>query len=114
MSGDSLVLAKAKAFALRIINLQKYLLRHHGEYVMSRQVLKSGTSIGANISEAIYGCSKPDFRSKMFIALKEASETRYWLEILHEGEYIDDDAFQSINSDCTELIKMLTAIVKSL
>ena len=80
---------------------------------MSKQILKSGTSIGANVKEAIRGQSKADFYAKMNIALKEASETEYWLEILNETDYIDKALFESIYSDCTELIKILMSITKT-
>ena len=83
------------------------------EYVLSKQVLRSGTSIGANIKEALRGQSRSDFRAKMNIALKEACETEYWLELLNATDYISDESFQSIYNDCQELIKMLTKIVKS-
>lgn len=83
------------------------------EYVMSKQVLRSGTSIGANVKEALRGQSKADFRTKMNIALKEASETEYWLELLHESDYITEEQFQSIIADNIEIIKILTSIVKN-
>ena len=91
----------------------KYLTAEKNEYVLSKQLLRSGTSIGANVKEAIRGQSKPDFYSKLNIALKEASETEYWLEILYETEYIDKKLFDSINSDCQELIKLLVSITKT-
>ena len=81
---------------------------------MSRQLLRSGTSIGANLAEANYGISDKDFLSKLFISLKECSETKYWLEILHEAEYLSDSEFDSINKDCIELLKILTASAKTL
>lgn len=80
---------------------------------MSKQLMRSGTSIGANIAEAFYGQSDADFVSKLSIALKEASETEYWLELLHESSYIDDTQFESINNDVTEIIKLLTSSVKT-
>jgi four helix bundle protein len=83
------------------------------EYVLSKQLLRSGTSIGANIKEAIRGQSKADFTYKMNISLKEASETEYWLELLHETGYLNDTKFNDINPKCLELIKILTSIVKS-
>ena len=83
------------------------------EYVMSKQVRRSGTSIGANVKEALRGQSKADFRTKMNIALKEASETEYWLELLHESDYITEEQFQSIIADNIEIIKILTSIVKN-
>ena len=83
------------------------------EYVMSKQILRCGTSIGANVKEALRGQSKADFRAKMNIALKEASETEYWLELLHESDYISEEQFQSIMADNIEIIKILTSIVKN-
>ena len=83
------------------------------EYVLSKQALRSGTSIGANIKEALRGQSRPDFRAKMNIALKEACETEYWLELLFESEYIDESSYASIINDNRELIKILTMIVKN-
>ena len=83
------------------------------EYVMSKQILRCGTSIGANVKEALRGQSKADFRAKMNIALKEASETEYWLELLHESDYISEEQFQSIIADNIEIIKILTSIVKN-
>ena len=81
--------------------------------MISKQILRSGTSIGANVREAVYGQSKNDFISKMSISLKEVSETEYWLELLMRTEHITDEQYKSIGADCTELAKMLTAIVKS-
>lgn len=109
---NSIIESKSKKFAVRIINLYKYLVSEKKEYVMSRQILKSGTSIGANVKEGEYGQSVADFISKMSIALKEAAETSYWLELLKETDYITQEQFESINSDCTELIKILTSIIK--
>lgn len=113
MKTDNIIVKKSKAFALRIIKLYKFLIREHNEYIMSKQVLKSGTSIGANVKEAIRAQSKPDFYAKLNIALKEASETEYWLELLNESEYINDDSFQSVYADCQELIKLLVSITKT-
>ncbi|MBQ6681608.1 MAG: four helix bundle protein [Prevotella sp.] len=112
---ESIIKNKSKDFALRIIKLYKYLTTtaETREYILSKQILRSGTSIGANVKEALRGQSRPDFRAKMNIALKEASETEYWLELLHESDYIDDASFQSIIEDNIELIKILTNIVKS-
>ena len=110
---DNTIVIKSKLFAIRIIRLYQYLTSHFNEWVMSKQILKSGTSIGANVKEAIRGQSKSDFAAKMNIALKEASETEYWLELLHETDYLSDDEFKSIFADSKELIKLLTAIVKS-
>ena len=112
---ESIIKDKSKEFALRIIKLYKYLTvtAVNKEFVLSKQVLRSGTSIGANVKEALRGQSRPDFRAKMSIALKEASETEYWLELLHESEYIGDDAFESVINDNIEIIKVLTKIVKN-
>ena len=110
---NNIIVVKSKAFAIRIVKLSKYLNDDKKEFVLSKQILKSGTSIGANVKEAIRGQSKADFYAKMNIALKEASETEYWLEILNETDYIDKGLFESIYSDCTELIKILMSITKT-
>ena len=107
------VLEKSKAFAIRVIRLYKYLCETESEYVLSKQLLRSGTSIGANVREANRAQSKADFVSKMNIALKEADETAYWLELLNETDYIDDTQFSSMYSDCEELVRLLNAIVSS-
>lgn len=113
MKKDNLIVDKSKSFALRIIKLYKYLCSEKNEYVLSKQLLRSGTSIGANIKEAIRGQSKADFVFKLNISLKEASETEYWLELLHESDYITYAQFESIHGDCVEIIKILTSIIKS-
>mgnify|MGYP003301584657 CR=1 FL=1 len=109
MDDDNIIKIKSKAFAIRIINLYKYLTNNAPikEYVMSKQALRSGTSIGANVKEALRGQSKADFRAKMNIALKEASETEYWLELLFETDFISEDQYNSIYTDNLELIKIL-------
>ena len=104
---------KSFLFAVRIVKLCKYLRNTKKEYTLSKQLLRSGTSIGANIAEAEQAQSKADFISKMNIALKEAVETSYWLRLLQATEYLSDTEFSSIYSDCTELEKMLTAIIKT-
>ena len=104
---------KSFAFAIRIVNLYKHLNEAKKEFVLSKQLLRSGTSIGANVKEAIRAQSKPDFYSKMNIALKETSETEYWLELLYESEYITKEQFDSIYNDCTELLKILISITKT-
>jgi four helix bundle protein len=104
---------KSFEFALRIIKLCRYLQSEYKEYIMTKQLLKSGTSIGANLSEALYAQSKADFISKNSIALKEAAETRYWLSLLYASGYLNDTQFLSIKSDVDELIKLLTTIVKN-
>lgn len=113
MNDDNIIVDKSKRFAVRIVNLYRFLCNECKEYVLSKQTLRCGTSIGANIHEAIRGCSKADFHNKMSIALKEASETEYWLEILFLSGYIDKKQYESINNDCKELNKILIAIVKN-
>ena len=113
MKEDNLIVDKSKTFAIRVIRLYKYLCEEKKEYVMSKQLLKSGTSIGANVKEAARGQSKADFIAKMSIALKEAEETEYWLELLYETDYLSKTQFDSIYSDDKELIKILMSIVKS-
>ena len=110
---DNIIVVKSKAFAIRIVKLSKFLNDSKKEFVLSKQIIKSGTSIGANVKEAIRGQSKADFYAKMNIALKEASETEYWLEILNETDYIDNKLFESLYSDCQELIKILISITKT-
>ena len=107
------ILNKSKSFALRTIKLYRYLTERNREYVLSKQLLRSGTSIGANTREAMRGQSKPDFYAKLNIALKEADESAYWLELLHESNYITEKQFISIYKDCNELISLLVAISKT-
>ena len=109
----SIVESKSFDFAIRIVNLYKFLTADKKEFVLSKQILKSGTSIGANISEAQQGQSRKDFLMKMNIALKECSETKYWLKLLDATNYINDDQTNSIMKDCIELERMLTSIVKT-
>ena len=113
MRNDNIIILKSKDFALRIIRLYVFLTESKREYVLSKQILRCGTSIGANVKEAMRGQSKPDFYSKLNIALKEASETEYWLELLHESNMIDDAAFESIYFDCQEIIRILVSITKT-
>ena len=110
---DSVILQKSKAFAIRTVKLYRYLYEEKHERVLSKQLLRSGTSIGANCREAARAQSKADFLSKLQIALKEADETAYWLELLHETDYLDEAQFQSIYADANELIKILVSIVKT-
>ena len=110
---DNIIVDKSKVFALRIIRLYQYLKNEKSEFVLSKQLLRSGTSIGANVKEAIRGQSRADFYAKLNISLKEASETEYWLELLHESGYIEEKPFVSIYEDCQELIKILVTITKS-
>jgi len=109
----NIIVVKSKAFAVRCVRLRKYLLAEKHEYDLSRQLLRSGTSIGANVKEAIRGQTRPDFGTKMNTALKEASESEYWIELLQETDYISLEQGDSLLTDCRELIKLLTSIVKS-
>ncbi len=112
---QSIVNEKSKHFAIRVVRLYQYLTETtpRKEYVLSRQMLRSGTSIGANVKEALRGQSVADFTARMSIALKEASETEYWLELLGETGYLDERLSVSMLDDCRELIRMLMSIVKS-
>ena len=113
MKDENVIVIKSKAFALRIIKLYQMLNQQH-EFILSKQLLRSGTSIGANVKEAIRAQTRADFYAKLFIALKEASETEYWLELLHESGYISNEtAFQSIYDDCQEVLSILAAITKT-
>ncbi len=111
---ENLVLDKSKLFALRIVRLYQFLCEDKREYVLSKQLLRSGTSIGANLAEAQYGISNKDFLAKAYIALKECAETDYWLNLLHQAEYLSEPEFNSINADCVELMKLLTAVTKTM
>lgn len=110
---DSITKTKSRAFAVRIVRLYQYLQNDKKEFVMSKQILRSGTSIGANVHEAFFGQSKRDFISKMQIALKEACETEYWLSILTETDYIEERLSNSLLADCQEIAKLLHATVKT-
>ena len=110
---ENVVLSKSFEFAVRIVNLSKYMNTQQKEFVMSKQLLCCGTSIGANVHEAQKGQSKADFAAKMNIALKEANETEYWLKLLHRTEYLTDQQYKSLYNDIDELISILTAICKS-
>ena len=104
---------KSLDFAVRIVNLRKYLVREHNEYVMSKQLLRCGTSIGANVAEAQRGQSKADFAAKMNIALKEANETEYWLKLLYRTQYLSKEQYESINIDVEELLGILVSICRT-
>ena len=107
------VKAKSLDFAKRIVRLYQYLCEEKREFVMSKQLLRSGTSIGANIAEAQYGSSRKDFCNKLYIALKECAETIYWLELLYSCDYLTEKEHSSLHRDCEELLKILTSITKS-
>ena len=110
---SSIIEEKSFKFAVRIVNLNKHLVSDKKEYVMSKQLLRSGTSIGANVSEAQRGQSKPDFYAKHSIALKEANETCYWIRLLHATDYLNDKEYESLYNDANELVAILVAIIKS-
>ena len=114
MIEEKTVKYKSKRFAVRIVNLYKYLCDEKKEFVLSKQVLRSGTSIGANTKESVFAQSKADFIAKLFIAQKECAETEYWLELLHESDYINKQEFDSIYEDCQELMRLLVATTKTL
>ena len=105
---------KSRDYAIRIINCYKYLTEEKHETVMSKQLLRCGTSIGANTRESKNAQSRMDFLNKLNIALKEADETEYWLDLLHETKYIDDKLVQSLLNDCKEIIAILVSIIKKL
>ena len=111
---ESIIGEKSMAFAIRIVKLYKYLSEEKREYVISKQLLRSGTSIGTNTRESKNAQSKNDFINKLNIALKEADETEYWLELLYRTDYLEEKEFKSIYEDNAELIKILTSIIKKL
>ncbi len=111
---ENIILEKSYLFAQRIVSLYLFLKQEKKEYELARQILKSGTSIGANIEEAIGGFSRKDFSAKLGIAYKEARETNYWLRLLHDVNIIDSKTFNSMNSDCVELLKIIGSILKTI
>ena len=113
MANSNIILDKTFNFSVKIVNLYKDLINNYKMYDLARQILRSGTSIGANAQEAVAGISKKDFRSKFSISLKEARETKYWLDLLHETKFIEFDMYTNLKSDVVEIIKILTAIVKT-
>lgn len=110
---DNIILVKSFQFAIRVVNLYKRMLSTKKEFIISKQLVRSGTSIGANAKEGSRAQSKADFYSKMSIALKEASESEYWIELLAATGYLTDDESQSLLDDCRELIRILMAITAS-
>ena len=113
MTNENPIAEKSFDFAVRIVNACKYLSQEKHEHTLSKQLLRSGTSIGANVSEAQRGQSKPDFISKMSIALKEASETEYWLRLLYRTDYLSKSQYDSLIQDIHELLGLLMAICKT-
>ena len=110
---ENIIEDKSFRFAIRIVNLYKYLCRTKKEFVLSKQLLRAGTSIGANVAESQQAQSRADFIAKLSIALKETSETKYWLRLLKATDYLTDKEVHSIYSDCIELEKLLVTILKS-
>ena len=110
---ENIILQKSKAFAVRIVRLYQHLCSSKREYILAKQILRSGTSIGANAKEAAYAQSKAEFVAKMNIALKEAAETEYWLELLYETDYLTKSQYDSLYSDNNELISLLSSIIKT-
>lgn len=113
MARDSIVGDKSLAFGKRIARCYRYLRNKKKETVMSKQLLRSGTSIGANVREGLYAQSRKDFISKLNIALKEAAETDYWLDVIHAADYFNEQEFNSLKTDNDELLKLLTSILKT-
>ena len=113
MYQDSALLEKSLKFAARIVKLYQYLVNEKKESIISKQIVRSGTSIGANANEAAYGVSKGDFIAKMQISLKETAETEYWLKLLIVSEYIEKNHGESMLSDCIEIKRMLIASLKT-
>lgn len=109
----SILKDKSYAYAIRIVRLSQFLVEEKKEYILSKQVLRSGTAIGALISEGEFAQSKVDFINKMSIALKEANETAYWISILKDTNYLSESQFDTLYSECKELIAMLVATVKT-
>ena len=110
---ENIIQDKSISFAIRIVKLCRYIRNEKHEYELATQLLRSGTSIGANICESKNAQSRNDFISKLNIALKESDETLYWLTLLHKAEVLEQHYFESIRKDCTELIKLLTSIIKT-
>ena len=110
---ENALIDKSIAFAARILKLHRYLIKDKKETVISKQIVRSGTSIGANINEANYGQSKADFISKLHISLKETAETEYWLKLLIMSEYVTADMGNSLLSDCLEIKRILIASINT-
>ena len=113
MKESNVIVDKSMNFAVRIVNLYKYLTKEKSEYILSKQLLRSGTSIGANVNEAVRAQSTADFVAKMHIALKESGETEYWIKLLEKTNYLSKVQADSIFKDCEELIKILVSILKT-
>ena len=110
---DNAIAEKSLDFAVRIVNMAKYLRNDKKEHTLSKQILRCGTSIGANVAEAQRGQSTADFAAKMTISLKEANETQYWLKLLYRTQYINEKEYKSLTADLNEILCLLTAICKT-
>jgi four helix bundle protein len=110
---ENIIVEKSFLFSVNIVKMYKSLVAEKKEFILSKQLVRSGTSIGANIEEAVGGTTGKDFTAKMSIAYKEARETRYWLKLLHATDYLSDEQFDSITADCDELLKILFSIVST-
>jgi len=110
---DNIIREKSYDFALRIIKFYKYLVNEKKEYILSKQLLRSGTSIGANIQESLYAYSKKEFISKLSISLKEAAETMYWLRLLKDSDVVEEKYIKKLISECDEIIRILSSIIKT-
>jgi len=110
---ENIIKIKSFDFALRVVKLYRYLVTEKKEFVLSKQLLRSGTAIGALIRESEHAESKADFIHKLSVALKEANETEYWIELLHKSDFIEEKSFKSIQADVEELLKLLTTIIKT-
>ena len=110
---ENILKTKSFEFAIRIVNLYKYLKKEHNEYILSNQLIRSGTSIGAIVREAEHAESAKDFIHKLSIGLKEANESKYWLDLLAATDFITNKMYESLNKDCEELLKMLISSVKT-
>jgi four helix bundle protein len=113
MKTNNIIVEKSFSFAIRIVNLYKHLNKNKKEFVLSNQILRSGTSVGANVNEVICGISKKDFLAKMYIAYKEIIETIYWIELLYKTEYLTEKEYTSILSEASEISKILSSITKT-
>ena len=110
---ENVIAYKSFGLAVRIVRLCRFLRENNQEYVLSKQLLRSGTSIGSNVEEAIGGISRADFSAKISIAYKEARETNYWLKLLYATDYLKEEAFQSMRKDCEEVCRILRAILNT-
>jgi four helix bundle protein len=111
---ESILKKKSFDFAIRVINLYKYLIKEEKEFVLSKQILRSGTAIGAMVREAEHAESTKDFLHKLNVGLKETNETKYWLDLLFAAKYVDEKMYQSLNKDCEEILKLSIASVKTI